>query len=126
MPNVENPALIRHSEADPPDILEAKVEHLREALSRALRAELLPLVREAVREEIGAARGGPGSAADDPEALLDKDAVAARLNVSPRTVDTLAAEGSLRRVKIRGCVRFSPQAVDAYIRRHVGGGSAGR
>ena len=85
-------------------------ERLRRFFER-LRRELSSVVREAVRAELQS--GAP--AFDEPEPLLTKEQVAARLNVSPRTVDTLAAEGSLRRIKVRGCVRFHPDAVDAYI-----------
>lgn len=97
-----------HCEADPPDALAAKVEALRTCLEE----ELPQLVRQAVRKELAAGA--------DPEALLTKEDVAGRLNVSPRTVDTLTAAGEIRKIKVRGCVRFHPKAVEAYIRRNAG------
>jgi excisionase family DNA binding protein len=101
-----NPHL--HDEAMPPGAVEA--------LRRLLRDELPGVVREAVRNELA------GHAPPD-DGLLTKKQVARRLNVSERTVDTLAAEGSLRKVKVRGAVRFAPDAVDAYIRRQAGEGA---
>lgn len=53
----------------------------------------------------------------DPDRLMDKGDVAARLKCSPRKVDTLAAEGSLPKIKIGRLTRFSPDAVEAFIRR---------
>jgi excisionase family DNA binding protein len=97
-----------HDEAGPP----ATVETLR----RLLRDELPGVVREAVRSELG-------DRAPPDDGLLTKEQVAGRLNVSERTVDTLAAEGSLPKVKVKGCVRFAPDAVDAYIRRRAGEGA---
>lgn len=73
-------------------------------------------VREAVREEL-AGQGAPP--------LLDLPGVAARLNVSKRTVEALVAAGELPVVRIgagprtRGVRRFDPAAVDAFIRRRA-------
>lgn len=58
---------------------------------------------------------------EDSDHLLTKEDVAERLQVSERTVDTLAASGELQKIKVRRCVRFSPQAVDAYVRRQARG-----
>lgn len=81
-------------------------------LWQRLEEDLPTLIREAVREE---ARFPKRESAEGP--LLTKEEVAEWLQVSPRTVDTLAASGELQRLKIRGCVRFAPNAVDAYVRR---------
>jgi excisionase family DNA binding protein len=56
------------------------------------------------------------------EPLLDLAAVAKRLNVSPRTVESLVAGGEIPFIRVgapgaRGVRRFEDAAVDAYIRR---------
>jgi len=51
--------------------------------------------------------------------LLTIEDVAARLRVSERKVSSLVAEGKLRAIKIGSCLRFDPEAVDAYIRSSV-------
>ena len=53
--------------------------------------------------------------ARDPDRLLDADEVADLLGVSRRTVSTLTAAGDLHPIRVRGCVRYSRQAVEAYI-----------
>lgn len=97
--------------AKPPGNGQAEKPKERPPWLAELRAEI-----SALREEVRSLRGKNG------ESLLTKEDVADRLGVSPRTVDTLAAEGSLRRIKVRGCVRFHPDAVDAYVRRQAEGG----
>jgi excisionase family DNA binding protein len=52
-----------------------------------------------------------------PDPLLTREEAAECLSVSVRTLDTLIAEGSLPALKIRGCVRIHPDALQAYIRR---------
>jgi len=52
--------------------------------------------------------------------LLTKNDVANVLNVSLRTVDTLLANGELEATRIRGCVRFTREAVDRYIHESTG------
>ena len=47
--------------------------------------------------------------------LLSRGDVADLLGVSMRTVDRLRAEGELRSVLVRGCVRFTAADVQAYI-----------
>jgi excisionase family DNA binding protein len=50
--------------------------------------------------------------------LLDRAAVAARLDISPRTVTDLVARQELAHVRIgRKLLRFEPEAVDAYLAR---------
>ena len=49
----------------------------------------------------------------DPERLLSREEAAERLNISVRTLDTLRA------VKVKRRVRFHPDALEAYIRRHA-------
>lgn len=122
------PKKVRHCEADPPGTLEAKIEALRATFDKALPLfseleenlpELPQLVREAVREELQSARKQP-----DGGPLLSKQEVADWLGVSPRTVDTLAADGELKKIYVGGSVRFSPGAVKAYIRRQAAGEGA--
>ena len=54
-----------------------------------------------------------GQAVSQP--LLKYQDVARILNVSQRTVFTLAEEGQLKRRKVRGQIRFRPADVQAYI-----------
>lgn len=119
MENEEPPGESTANGHDPPPD-EAAALH---PLLRSLRADLRREVREAVREEIGGrapASNASGNARGDGHArLLTKEDVAERLRCSERTVDTLAAEGSLRKIKIKRLVRFSPEAVEAYIRRQA-------
>ena len=59
-------------------------------------------------------------AARQPPPLLDLAGTAKRLNVSPRTVRALVADGEIPVVRIgtgRGARRFDPDAVEAFIRR---------
>ena len=61
-------------------------------------------------------------AARTPPPLLTEGEVAARLNVSPRTVQALVADGEIPVVRIgtgRGVRRFDPAAVEAFIRRNA-------
>jgi excisionase family DNA binding protein len=51
------------------------------------------------------------------DSLLNTQQVAERLNVSRRTVDTLIHSGEIASIKIRGCRRILPEALDAYIER---------
>lgn len=118
-PRKAQPERMLHSEVDPPDALAAKVEALRACLKEELPQLVKQHVCEAVREEFDAARKQP-----EDGGLLTKEEVADWLQVSPRTVDTLAAGGELRKIKVRGCVRFSPGAVRAYIRRQAAGEGA--
>ncbi len=90
-----------HVNAIPPHLLAAEVGALREMLER-------------VEAKVDGLHDKP-----DPDRLLTKEEVAERLQVSPRTVDTLAAAGDIPRIKIRGCVRFHPGAVVAYIDRQA-------
>ena len=104
----------KHSKQSPagqPQVPEAKGEGLWQHIKR----DLPGLVRKAVREVVGTGHESPKNG----ERLLTKEEVAERLQVSPRTVDTLAASGDLPRLKIRGCVRFEPGAIDAYLQRRA-------
>lgn len=51
--------------------------------------------------------------------LYDIKAVARKLAISVRTVETLVAEGRIVPVAVRGQRRFTPESVDAYIRHSV-------
>ncbi len=61
-----------------------------------------------------------GQKAPGPPPLLDVQGVADRLNVGVRTVETLIADGELVPVRVRSARRFTPESVDAYIRRAAG------
>lgn len=50
---------------------------------------------------------------DDP--LLTYDQVAARLTVTPRTIQSLVYRGALRSVKIGGARRIPQSVVDKFI-----------
>ena len=52
--------------------------------------------------------------------LLDRKQVAKILNVSIRTIDRLRESGQLRAIEVRGCVRFLPQDVEAFLRGRRG------
>lgn len=50
--------------------------------------------------------------------LLDRAAVAARLDISPRTLTDLVARREIEHVRVgRKLLRFEPAAVDAYLAR---------
>lgn len=52
-----------------------------------------------------------------PEPLLDVHAVADRLNVSKRTVESLISSGEIKPIRIKGQRRFDLAAIEAYIKR---------
>ena len=72
-------------------------------------------LRAVVREELRAERRREAA----PEPLLTKGDVAEVLGVTERTVDTISAAGDLPKIKVRGCVRFAPSAVESYIQRQA-------
>lgn len=74
-----------------------------------LRGELLEELPAAVADELHRAKA-------TGEPLLRVQGVARRLNVSKRTVERLVADGELRPLWIKGQRRFTPAAVDAYLR----------
>lgn len=101
----------------------AALEQLREMPPAQLEQELtrhrlytLDEVRLAVRAELE--RSGTARA---PEPLLDVAGVALWLHVSERTVERLVREGELVPVRIGSARRFSPAAVEAFLRRCPGG-----
>lgn len=61
----------------------------------------------------------------DKPHLKDISDVARHLQVSPRTVETLVAEGQLAPIWIRGQRRFTEEALDAYLRNRAREGSGG-
>jgi len=81
-----------------------------------LAPEVEERLRAVIREELTAERRREAA----PEPLFTKADVAEALGVTERTVDTIAASGDLPRIKVRGCVRFAPGAVEAYIQRQAG------
>lgn len=96
-----------HSVTQPaaPEAPEASALTVRDALLNGLAAEverrLAPLLE----------------ASERPEPLLTVGDVAAYLNVSKRTVETLISEGELVPLRIRGVRRFTRNAIDAYVRK---------
>lgn len=52
--------------------------------------------------------------------LLKLAEAAERLNVSPRTIQRMAAEQVLTKVRIRGAVRYREQEIEALVRRQAG------
>ena len=72
-------------------------------------------IRVAVREELQAARRKDAA----PEPLLTKEDAAEVLGVSPRTVDTLLANGEIGSVKVKRCRRIPPAALRSYIDRQA-------
>ena len=77
---------------------------------------------DAVAERLAARVAELVEAARTPPPLLSLDATAARLNVSPRTVESLVADGEIPVIRIgagRGVRRFDPAAVEAFIRRQA-------
>jgi excisionase family DNA binding protein len=82
-------------------------------------ATLEATLRAVVREELRAQSEADHRREAAPEPLLTKADVAEVLGVTERTVDTIAAAGDLPKIKVRGCVRFAPGAVEAYIQRQA-------
>ncbi len=77
---------------------------------------------EALAERLAARVAELAEAARTPPPLLDLDAAAARLNVSPRTVRALVSDGEIPVIRIgtgRGVRRFDPEAIEAFIRRNA-------
>ena len=77
---------------------------------------------DALADRIAARITSPTAAPD--RRMLDLDGVASRLNVSPRTVESIVAAGEIPVVRIgapgkRGVRRFDPAAVEAYVRRQT-------
>ena len=105
-PSVPSPEAPTSPGAHPSDetapTLERQFLELQEALYSSL--------GELIRQEVRALRQAP------EDALLTLEDVAEILAVSPRTVETLVAEGSLVPLRIRGTRRFTRQAVDGYLR----------
>ena len=79
-------------------------------------------LRAVVREELRAQSEAERRREAAPEPLMTKADVAEALGVTERTVDTISAAGDLPKIKVRGCVRFAPAVVRAYIRQQAEGG----
>ena len=93
-----------HSEADPADILAARLETFKSELTQHIVEHVRALNDQLLREH----------AALKP--LMSVDDVARTLNVSARTVENIILQGKLRPLWIKGQRRFHPDAVDAYVR----------
>jgi excisionase family DNA binding protein len=75
----------------------------------------------ALQEEVQSLR--KRQAPNCPDALLTRDEAADILSISTRTLDDLADAGEIQPVRIGGRVLYSPETLDAYIRRRAGGGA---
>lgn len=118
-------------ELPPPDRSEELIEmEAREAMREHQRRELvrkIPDLVEGLREEVHALREEVQAlrrkeAPEGPEALLTREEAAERLSISTRTLDDMADRGEIQPVRIRGRVLYSPDTLDAYIRRKARGG----
>jgi excisionase family DNA binding protein len=92
----------------------------------SLRGELRALVDglrkevHALREEVQALRRKESP--EGPDALLTRGEAAERLGISERTLDDMADAGEIQPVRIRGRVLYSPDTLDAFVRRRAGEG----
>ncbi|WP_263835313.1 helix-turn-helix domain-containing protein [Salinibacter sp.] len=74
----------------------------------------------ALREEVQALRRK--EAPEGPDALLWREEAAERLGISERTLDDMADRGEIQPVRIRGRVLYSPDTLEAFVRRKAGEG----
>lgn len=93
----------------------------RNSLAHEIREVVADLRGEvaALRDEIKALRRK--QAPDGPDALLTREEAANRLRISTRTLGDIADTGEIQPVRIRSRVLYSPETLDAYIRRRAGG-----
>lgn len=87
-------------------------DHIQQQITegfRALNARLDRLLANAIEQETP----------DRIEPLLAVGDVARRLAISERTVERLIAAGKLRPLRVEGQRRFTPEAIDAYLRTHA-------
>ena len=120
-PNEENaaPAELAHH-ADHPENQETEpLVSLRDDI-RQIRDEL-----EGLRQGLEQIAERPPQA-EGPIPLLSVKDVAAWLNVSKRTVETLIASGDLNPMRIRSKRMFAPKNVEAYLRTCARGTQAQR
>jgi excisionase family DNA binding protein len=73
------------------------------------------ILREVLRDELAAWR----AQLQEPRPLLDAAAVARQLNVSVRTVERLIAEGEIVPIRIGSSRRFTPESIEAFLRKTV-------
>ena len=95
---------VTHSEAAPPDVLDARLAAFRDHLTEHVVEQVRALNEQLLREHTAL------------KPLLDVADVAKTLGVSRRTVENLIGQGKLRPLWIRGQRRFHPDTVDAYVR----------
>ena len=100
--NMAEPAT--HSDAVPPDVLDARLVAFRDHLTEHVVEQVRALNEQLLREY----------SAMKP--LLDVADVARTLGVSPRTVEKLIGLGKLKPLWVKGQRRFHPDAVTAYLR----------
>ena len=92
----------------------------------SVRATFGPNADELARIDIVATRPDaapppePAPASDGPGPLLTHDEAAEALRVSPRTLDTVVAEGEIVPVRVRRRRLYTRAAIDDYIRRQSG------
>lgn len=96
--------VLQHADAIPPDVLDAKLEDLKDQLT----AQVVDRVRAANEQLL------QQHAALKP--LMSVADVATSLKVGSRTVEKLIAQGKIRPLWIKGQRRFHPDAISKYLR----------
>lgn len=91
----------------PPDLSRAVVSEIAETVGRRLEERLQDLLPDLLAGHLTPPAAPP---------LLGVSDVAARLNVSARTVERIVASGQLRPLWIEGQRRFTVAAVEAYLK----------
>ena len=93
-----------HGEAEPPDVLSARLETFKAELTQHIVEHVRALNSQLLHEHT------------TMKPLMSVDDVAKTLNVSPRTVEKLIGLGKLKPLWVKGQRRFHPDAVTAYLR----------
>lgn len=102
------------SEAD----WEAVFTLLNPVAKEAMRRWLVPVIYHVVSAELERWHANLKA----PPPLFDLAGVARRLNVSERSVERLVAEGLITPLWIGSSRRFSPEAVEAFLKRYAAAG----
>ena len=100
---------------DDSDNPEASLQEELHELVRGLREEV-----QALRDEVTALRRK--EAPEGPNALLPREEAAETLGISVRTLDDMEEVGEIQAVRIRDRVLYTPETLQAYIRRRAGSG----
>lgn len=92
-----------HSEADPPGVLEAKLEHF----TKDLKAHITATIRDTLAKRAA------------PNPLLTVEEAAGVVGISKRSMETLIGAGEIRVMDVGpngGLRRIHPDALKAYMR----------